>query len=103
VVEALPIVVEGTNARGWAKFVAFMTGANALILWQQHNDHRAAAVAGWVLESLAAQGVQPDGFSTGLGTMYSSMMGIPAGSTVQDAAGQFHVRGGDDGRALAGL
>lgn len=103
-VEEVPDALPGTNARGWKKFVIFMTGANARILADNHGDQRAAAVAGWVLEALAAVGVEPDGHATALGSMYSSTMGIPGGSAVLDpASGRFTVRGGDDGRRLAGL
>lgn len=102
--ERFPDQLLGSNARGWKKFVIYMTAANAQILWEQHHDDRASAVGGWVLEALKAVGVQPDGFATALGTAYSSTMSIHGSATQRDPrTGDFVVRGGADGRALAGL
>lgn len=104
VFERLPDALPGTNARGWKKFVVYMTAANAQILWEQHHDPHAAAVGGWVLDAMKRLGVQPDGFQTALGTAYSSTMSIHGSATMRDPdTGKMVVRGGDDGRALAGV
>jgi len=104
VVEGFPDSLFGTNARGWKKFMTYMTAANAQILWNTYSDDRASAVGGWVLEVFEAMGVHPDGFATALGSAYSTAMGIPgSGVRLDPSSGQFIARGGDDGRELAGL
>lgn len=103
VTERLPNPLPGTSVRAWKKFVIYMTAANAQILWDRYQDDRASAVGGWVLETLKQMGVQPDGFATALGTAYSSTMTIHGSATTRDQSGSIVVRGGNDGRALAGL
>lgn len=103
-VELMPDDLETTNSRGWKKFLTYLTSHNARILWDSHQDPRASAVGGWVLESLGRLDVGPDGFATALGARYSDTMAIPRSSTRRDPqTGEFVVRGGDDGRRLAGL
>jgi hypothetical protein len=102
--ERLPDELPGTNARGWKKFVLYMTAANAQILWNRFEDPHASAVGGWVLEAMESLGIKPDGFATALGSAYSSTMSIHGSATTMDSeTGSFVVRGGGDGRALAGI
>jgi hypothetical protein len=104
VVECLPDDMFGRSMLGWKKFVTYMTAANAQILWESHRDARASQVGGWVLEALTRVGVQPDGFSTALGSAYSSTMSIHGSATTRDPrTGELVVRGGNEGRELAGL
>ncbi len=104
IVEHFPDTLAGTNALGWKKFMVYMTAANAQILWETYEDGRASAVGGWVLETLSALGVQPDGFATALGTAYSATMAIHGSAVVRDpVTDEFVTRGGADGRRLAGL
>jgi len=104
VVERLPQHLAGTNALGWRKFVIYATAGNVQILWEAHQDARAPAIGGWVLEALTSVGGTPDGFTTALGTAYSATMSIHGSATAIDpVSGAFIVRGGDDGRSLAGV
>lgn len=102
--ERLPDELPSTNARGWKKFIVYMTAANAQILWNRYEDAHAPAVGGWVLEAMDRLGIKPDGRATALGAAYSSAMSIHGSATTLDSdTGRFVVRGGSDGRALAGI
>lgn len=92
---------------GWHKFICYRVGAATGGLWELRGDQRAARYGDWVVRTINQKGWGPDGNTSPLGILHSTMMATASqaggGVRLNPASGQFEAPTGDEAREEASV